>query len=493
MRRRQVGLGAIGVLLGLALTAMSRGPAVAQSTSAGVPIAVTASSAGVSPAGVSGIRVSFLCRDLATAVAETVRSIDVPLGGSGSVPLEAVSPSPTSTPPVTGTSCQITAALRGTSGTSSGLVSISVDGIDRTGAQGIDSNGASTAVSSVLNGATSSPYVRVGPSTVIAVIVRYPLFVVRKAVVGTEAVPGAEYPIAIECFSVPVLPYLALTTLAGGYRPGDLVVPDRGWVTLQIAGVARRVWDATASGVTAPDVLGTASGLSAVFPPSAAQSSTERVGQAIYTALSLPVRAGSGTFTLRRGTSRAISTNDVPDLTPLSSCRFVELDDLGASSIVSSVGGEFVPRGASTAFATNLAPYGSTVTITNIFTGTLAVRVAASGDDGQHIRTFRVRVVCEALGIDDTFLLKSGQSMIYDRLVAGTTCAVTEPRTDGAALQIVDTTGPVASDGVVVIPAARGGCGPGSAVLASGPSGNVPGDVCLATVLLSNRFGALAP
>ena len=373
-------------------------------------------------------------------------------------------------------------------------MSISVDGVDRTGAQGIDSNGASNAISSMLNGAASSPYVPVGPSTVIAIIVRYPLFIVRKAVVGTEALPGAEYPIALECFSVPVLPYLASTTLAGGYRPGDLVVSDRGWVTLQVAGVATRVWDATASGVSAPDVLGTASGLAAVFPATANQSSTDRVGQAIYTALSLPVRAGSGTFTLRKGTSRAISTNDVPDLTSLSSCRFVELDDMGASSIASSVGGEFVPRGASTAFATNLAPYGSTVTITNMFTGTLAVRVTASGDDGQHIRTFRVRVVCEVLGIDDTFLLKSGQSKIYDRLVAGTTCAVTEPRTDGAALQIVDTTGPVAHDGVVVIPAARGGCGPGSAVLASGPLANVPGDVCLATVMLSNRFGAaLAP
>ena len=465
-------------------------PVAAQSTSAGQPLTVSASVSGPAGSGVTAIRVSFLCKDLATALSVTTRTIDVPIGGTDVAYLEVVNANPTAVPPVPGSSCQITASLRGTFGISSGLVSILVGGADRTGTQSIDSTGAATAVSTIVNGTVTSTFVPITASTSVAVLVAYPVFVLRKAVVGTEAIAGAEYAMSVECFATTTLPFVETVANGAGYRPGDLVVADRGSVVLSLAGAPVRVFDARATGIVAPDIVGTAAVLVGLFPPSGGSSSADLVTQAIYDALYLRARPLSAAFTLRRNGSRAISAADVPGLVGGSSCRFSETDGIGASLVTSSAGGSFVPRGASTVFVSNLVPIGSTVTITNTFLGRLRVSVAVAGDPGSRIATFGVQVRCELAGIDDSFLLKAGQSKVYENITAGTVCVVAETKSDGASVTVNDNSGPAVSDGAVVIPVQGTGCGPGSPAIASaGSATSPPADSCFATVMLTNTYG----
>ena len=487
---RSVGT-ALAVAVGLACAQWT--PVAAQSTSVGQPITVSASVSGPAGSGVTAIRVSFLCKDLATALSLTTRTIDVPIGGTDLAYVEVVNANPTAVPSVPGSSCQITASLRGASGIGTGLVSILVGGVDRTGTQSIDSTGAAMAVSTIVNGNVTSTFVPITASTSVAVLVTYPVFVLRKAVVGTEAIAGAEYAMSVECFATMTIPFVETVGNAAGYRPGDLVVADRGSVVLTVAGSPVRVFDARATGIVAPDIVGTAAALVGLFPPSGGRSNADLVTQAIYDALHLPARPLSTEFTLRRNGSRAISAADVPGLIGGSSCRFSETDGIGASLISSSAGGSFVPRGASTVFVSNLVPIGSTVTITNTFLGRLRVGVAVAGDPGSRIATFGVRVRCELAGIDDSFLLKAGQSKVYENITAGTVCIVAETKSDGASVTVNDNSGPAVSDGTVVIPVQGAGCGPGSpAIAGAGSAVSPPADSCFASVMLTNTYGPSA-
>ena len=477
----------------VALTCAQWAPVAAQSASAGQPIAVSASVSGPAGSGVTAIRVSFLCKDLATVLSLTTRTIDVPIGGTELANFEVVNANPTAVPAVPGSSCQITASLRGSSGVGTGLVSILVGGVDRTGTQSIDSTGAATAVSTIVNGNVASTFVPITAPTSVAVLVTYPVFVLRKAVVGTEAIAGAEYAMSVECFATMTVPFVETVGNTAGYGPGDLVVADRGSVVLTLAGSPVRVFDARATGVVPPDIVGTAAVLVGLFPPSGGRSSADQVTQAIYNALYLPARPLSAAFTLRRNGTRAISAADVPGLVGGSSCRFSETDGIGASLVSSSAGGSFVPRGASTVFVSNLVPIGSTVTITNTFLGRLRVSVAVAGDPGSRIATFGVRVRCELAGIDDSFLLKGGQSKVYENITAGTVCVVAETKSDGASVTVNDNSGPAVSDGTVVIPVQGTGCGPGSpAVTGVGTATLPPADACFAAVLLTNTYGPSA-
>ena len=487
---RSVGT-ALAVAVGLACAQWT--PVAAQSTSVGQPITVSASVSGPAGSGVTAIRVSFLCKDLATALSLTTRTIDVPIGGTDLAYFEVVNANPTAVPSVPGSSCQITASLRGASGIGTGLVSILVGGVDRTGTQSIDSTGAAMAVSTIVNGNLTSTFVPITASTSVAVLVTYPVFVLRKAVVGTEAIAGAEYAMSVECFATMTIPFVETVGNAAGYRPGDLVVADRGSVVLTVAGSPVRVFDARATGIVAPDIVGTAAALVGLFPPSGGRSNGDLVTQAIYDALHLPARPLSTEFTLRRNGTRAISAADVPGLIGGSSCRFSETDGIGASLISSSAGGSFVPRGASTVFVSNLVPIGSTVTITNTFLGRLRVGVAVAGDPGSRIATFGVRVRCELAGIDDSFLLKAGQSKVYENITAGTVCIVAETKSDGASVTVNDNSGPAVSDGTVVIPVQGAGCGPGSpAITGAGSAVSPPADSCFASVMLTNTYGPSA-
>ena len=487
---RSVGT-ALAAAVGLACAQWT--PVAAQSTSAGQPITVSASVSGPAGSGVTAIRVSFLCKDLATALSLTTRTIDVPIGGTDLAHFEVVNANPTAVPSVPGSSCQITASLRGAFGIGTGLVSILVGGVDRTGTLSIDSTGAAMAVSTIVNGNVTSTFVPITASTSVAVLVTYPVFVLRKAVVGTEAIAGAEYAMSVECFATTTIPFVETIGNTAGYRPGDLVVTDRGSVVLPLAGSPVRVFDARATGIVAPDVVGTAAALAGLFPPSGGRSSADLVTQAIYNALHLPARPLSAEFTLRRNGTRAISSTDVPGLVGGSSCRFSETDGIGASLVSSSAGGSFVPRGASTVFVSNLVPIGSTVTITNTFLGRLRVSVAVAGDPGSRIASFGVQVRCELAGIDDSFLLKAGQSKLYENITAGTVCVVAETKSDGASVTVNDNSGPAVNDGAVVIPVQGTGCGAGSpAITGAGSAVSPPADSCFASVMLTNTYGPSA-
>lgn len=259
-----------------------------------------------------------------------------------------------------------------------------------------------------------------------------------------------------------------------------------------------------------------AGGLAATFP-----GSNAAFARSSYSAFLAALRSsvGSGTvlapvnttanpfnglFTLAGGATRTFTSTEFPGLSGTSVCEVVETNSGGmpvtlySSSVASTttnrdpaplpgVGGT---TGTGT-YRSALTGMGQTVTVTNASYGDLVISKVVTGDPKTNIATYEVSVSCDKGGPKDTFLLKDRQSKVYQNILTGTNCLITETKSDGATASYADNSGDNTTDGRVVIKRRGTGCtAPGSPTSASpgGPAPTTAFDECWANVIITNSY-----
>jgi hypothetical protein len=327
----------------------------------------------------------------------------------------------------------------------------------------------------------SSPEVAAADGTSIVVDVAYPVVTVRKQVIGDEPTAGFAYPMLVTCDSGRGV----LEVASNGNLTGNLIVPEGpgSFEVLTIPGLnggrPMRFYDWRTPSET---VLG-ASDAAVVNGTYFFVTLTPTQRDAMISAVAmLPTRTSAPvTFSLKAGESRQFGAVDFPGLTARSFCSVTELDAKGASLSYTSLGGTV---SASPVPSNTARANGSTLTVSNAFTGDLIVSVAV-----QSTQTFAgivsVSVSCDRGGPVETFLLKDRQSRVYRALPSGTTCVVQEPKTDSATLRVTDNSGEP-TDGRVTVRATPTGCT--EAFLAQRDTLGSTFPDCAAVVLLTNSY-----
>jgi hypothetical protein len=199
-------------------------------------------------------------------------------------------------------------------------------------------------------------------------------------------------------------------------------------------------------------------------------------------------------FTLKAGASKTFSSADIPELVAGSTCHVTEINNGGAANVSiaandpskdpAAVASISLPAGPLSAtqfnpfYSANInlgttatpiilnptfasggfSPGGSTVTVTNGFVGDLIVSKVVVGDPKSNIAVYEVSVSCNNNGPRETFLLKDRQSKIFTGIASGTSCLVSESRSDGATASYSDNSGDNATDGRVTIKGTASGC-----------------------------------
>jgi Domain of unknown function (DUF5979) len=88
----------------------------------------------------------------------------------------------------------------------------------------------------------------------------------------------------------------------------------------------------------------------------------------------------------------------------------------------------------------------------------LIVSKVVVGDPKSNIAVYEVSVSCNNNGPRETFLLKDRQSKVFTGIISGTSCLVSESRSDGATASYADNSGDNATDGRVTIKGTASGC-----------------------------------
>ena len=324
---------------------------------------------------------------------------------------------------------------------------------------------------------------------------------VRKVVIGEEPTPGFAYPMTIACSTTRSAFVQAITT-DPAVPVGSLIVNGAGtWIV--VGGV--RYFDVrTTSGLSGGDLIGNAANVTANLT-----AINLALPSALVTLPLPPVSAFNGgkgfdgSFTLTGTgftTGRSFGMAEFPDLRPTSVCEVRETDNLGgatsyASSTTNDDGsvGRPVPGVQTTAgFRSALTPQGQSITVTDSFAGALAISVAVTGNPGSALTNFQISVICDG-GPNDTFVLRGGQTKVYENLNGGTNCAVTENRADGALVTYTDNSG-IPSDGRITIrgPGSCRAIGSIPAVVRAEPSAVAPFDACTTQVIITNTYNTPA-
>ncbi len=222
--------------------------------------------------------------------------------------------------------------------------------------------------------------------------------------------------------------------------------------------------------------------------------------------------AGKTSFKLKAGASKTVTTTDIPGLVAGATCHAAELNTGGAASTsYSSTKADGttasgiaipVPIPANTTAtpptaAFNFNPFaaagfstvtfasggtiasGQTITVTNSFVGDLIVSKVVTGDPKTSIAIYEINVSCNNNGPKETFLLKDRQSKVFTNINTGTSCLVSETRSDGAEATYADNSGDNTTDGRVTIKGTASGCR--DANLSSFPD-------CRANVIVTNSY-----
>ncbi len=209
----------------------------------------------VPPAGVTGVSVTYNCKNYFTGalVNQPGGSSGVPATGSTLFGNATIAPTSgafitniglqaTTSSGLTGTSCVIQATMQGTANVGTPAIAISVGGVDRSVTAGTATNAAGT-VGAVTATTAELP---IFASTDVVLTVTFPVISVRKVVLGDEATAGAAYPMTISC-SNQRSAFLLTGVPSGGYIVGDLVVSGAGsFITVftdpNAAGAPTRRW-----------------------------------------------------------------------------------------------------------------------------------------------------------------------------------------------------------------------------------------------------------
>ncbi len=187
-----------------------------------------------------------------------------------------------------------------------------------------------------------------------------------------------------------------------------------------------------------------------------------------------PIPAVNSTFSflafkLKKDGTRTITTADFPGLVSGATCFVAETDNGGAGQTIitstkadgTTVNGGFVAATA-TVPARNVSAAteasGQTVTVTNSFIGDLIVSKVVTGDPKTSIAIYEINVSCNNNGPKETFLLKDRQSKLFSGITTGTSCLISETRSDGADATYTDNSGDNTTDGRVTIKGTASGC-----------------------------------
>jgi Domain of unknown function (DUF5979) len=209
------------------------------------------------------------------------------------------------------------------------------------------------------------------------------------------------------------------------------------------------------------------------------------------------------TFTMRAGETKTLSSTDVPKLNSTSTCELVAVDNRGGvTTFLSTASDSATPKpgvDADGLYRSAITKMFQTITVTHTWYGDLVVSTVVSGNPGSHVAIFEVSVDCGVGRPNDRFLLRDGQSKVYANIPAGTRCAVSETKSDGASVSYRDNTGtgapvgPTASlDGVVVIKPRTVACNQVGSLTKATPGGSVPvttSDGCITSVIIRNDYG----
>jgi Domain of unknown function (DUF5979) len=273
------------------------------------------------------------------------------------------------------------------------------------------SNPASAAVSVSVGGTVraaslalgvASPVVPIAAGTDAVFTITYPSVIIKKVVVGDEVVPGFDYPMAIGCQYNTTPP-------------------------------------------TQIPAVGGAAGTSFLA------------------------------FKLKKDGTRTITTADFPGLVSGATCFVSELDNGGAGqTIITSTNadgttsnGGFDPGKAASGttpavparnVSAGVSASGQTVTITNSFVGDLIVSKVVTGDPKTAVAIYEINVSCNNNGPKETFLLKDRQSKLFTGITTGSSCLISETRSDGAEVTYNDNSGDNATDGRVTVKGTASGC-----------------------------------
>ncbi len=200
--------------------------------------------------------------------------------------------------------------------------------------------------------------------------------------------------------------------------------------------------------------------------------------------------SANGVFSLKAGGTRVISSADMPELFPSDNCHVSEISSNGAGSTTytstkadgttaqgilltgttpavnpfASFNGLVYEQGVAgkaqipTFVSAATKADGQTITVTNSFIGDLIVSKVVTGDPKTSIAIYEMNVSCNNNGPKETFLLKDRQSKLFTGITTGTSCLVSETRSDGAEASYNDNSGDNTSDGRVTIKGTASGC-----------------------------------
>jgi hypothetical protein len=360
-------------------------------------LTVNVKTTGPAPATITGYTVTTTCRLLAGSLATQDAVSVFPVTG-GSLP-QVFSLTASS-------NCSVKVTANG-SGGGAGLVNISIGGTSR-------ATGQLGATLTVDQGAANSTAVT-GPTT-IDITVAFPSITVKKVVVGEEVTPGAEYPMQIICLDG----NSALRTYGSSLT--------NGLFTLK-AGASKTFTGADIAFLVATDTCHVAE-ISGKGAAGTTYGSTNSADATIAGGIILPATGGP----------------------------FAGFNYPGGPYDSSAAGIAAGRAGQPTFVSAGTKADNQTVTVTNSFIGDLIVSKVVVGDPKSNIAVYEVSVSCNNNGPRETFLLKDRQSKIFTGIASGTSCLVSESRSDGATASYSDNSGDNATDGRVTIKGTASGC-----------------------------------
>lgn len=467
------------------------------------------------PAGVTGVSVVYTCQNFFTGATLTTgptafgNATIAPTSGAFITNIGLTSSAP-------GTSCTVKARMEGTANVATPLIAISVGGADRAVTLGSEANASTTAGARTATTGALAFF----SSTDVVITVTFPTISVRKVVLGDEATPGAAYPMTISCSNQRSAFLVTALAPVTGYATGDLVISGAGSFitvftdpdTFGSPTVRWFIYDALSTSTPLPTgqptfagTTNTALGNAATLGTLTAGQTAAAVAAANAARINTPVAPNTaggftGAFTLVGGaTARTFTNNEFPSLNGTGVCEVIETNSLGMPVTLYSsttanpavtlpgVGG----AAGTGAYRSALTSMGQTVTVTNASYGDLVVSKVVTGDPKTNIATYEISVSCDKGGPKDTFLLKDRQSKVYQNIVSGTNCLVTETKSDGATPSYADNSGDNTTDGRVVIKRKGTGCALVGAPTAASPGGPAPTsafDECWANVIITNSY-----
>jgi hypothetical protein len=400
--------------------------ATAQSTSQST-LTVNLKTSGTAPASVTGYTVTTTCKLLQGAVASQDAVSSFPVAG-GTAP-QVFS--------LTGSSqCTVKVVANG-SGAGAGLVTIAIGGATRATGQ----LGATQTVDMAALPVTANNPTAVASATTIDITIAFPGIVVKKVIVGEEATPGTDYPMQLICLDA----NNALRGYPSTFKDGLFNLK---------AGASRTFTGSDVQFLVATDTCHVAE---------------------------ISNKGAAGTS---YGSTNSTNADIAPGIllgTTAATNPFVAFDFVGGP-YDSSAAGQAAGRAKPPTFVSaGTKADNQTVTVTNSFVGDLIVSKVVVGDPKSNIAVYEINVSCNNNGPRESFLLKDRQSKIFTGIATGTSCLVSETRSDGATPSYSDNSGDNATDGRVTIKGTATGCI--DTRLSAFPD-------CRANVIVTNTYGS---